>query len=443
MISNLRQRIATWSDSRAVFANSGWMVADQLARMVLTLAVSVALARSLGPSQFGALKYAMALVALCSSFTNLGLNGIVVRELAREPERAELIMGTTSWLYLMGSLVSASVCVTVGLWRLWDEPLKLGLLLTLAIGVLFHAPRVYEIWFQSQVRSKFTIYARGLPSILSGIGVVVAAALHAPVEVFAVLIVADVIMGAAALTALGVIKRDVPKRLRFDPKQARYLLGESWPVLLSNVAVLIYFKIDQVMIEAMLGQREVGVYAVAVELSEVWYFIPQAIATSAFAGAIVALKTSREAYERRMQDLLDLMIVLAIGIVAFVLLVAAPAVELLYGADYAESAGILRVHIAAAPFIFMGHVLSKAIIAEGFLRFSLVRHVTGALINVVLNLLLIPRFGAYGAAWATLFAYAAAAWVACAIYPRARPMFWLMTRALLYPFHPRRPVVHE
>lgn len=436
MLKRLRGRIASWSDAREVFANSGWIILDRLARIALALGVSVALARSLGAERLGMLKYAIALVALCSSFTNLGLHGIVVREFARAPDDAKETMGTASILHFFGAFVSYLVVIGVAFFTLWEQPLTLVLVLILAVGVLFTAPRVYELWFEAKVRSKYTIYAKGLPSILSAIGVIVAAFFNADVRVFAMIIVSDVILAALALTTLGFLRKDIPRRLRFTFAKLKYLLGQSWPLIASKVAAMLYLKIDQVMLGEMLTSRDVGVYAVAAEVSEVWYFIPAALATSAFAGMIKLLESDAVAYAKRRQDLLDMMVLMAGLIIIFIVVVAGPAIRLLYGEEYAGAANVLRVHIFASPFIFMGYVLSKTIIAEGYLKFSLARHFFGAVVNVVLNLLLIPRMGILGAAWATLISYACASYLACAFHKDARRMLWPMTRALLLPIRP-------
>jgi PST family polysaccharide transporter len=78
-------------------------------------------------------------------------------------------------------------------------------------------------------------------------------------------------------------------------------------------------------------------------------------------------------------------------------------------------------------------VLSRWLLAEDLLRFSLVTHAAGALVNVALNLVLIPRHGAFGAAWATVISYASAGWLALFLSARTRPLGWMMARALLLP----------
>lgn len=440
-LGRLRDRIAAWSDARDVFANSGWLVFDNLARMALALGVSSAMARSLGPELNGVLKSAVALVMLCSSFTNLGLFGIVVRELAKAPEDAPRTMGTTSVLYVLGSLVSAVVCVVVGTRIMWDDPLKLTIVYIMTLGVLFHAPRIYELWFQYRVASKYAIWAKGLPSILSAVAIIVAAFYRAGPITFAIIIVADTIVSAFALAVLGLLRNDVPRRLTFAASRATYLLSQSWPLIASGVAVKVYLKLDQIMLQRMSGDVETGVYSVAVDISEVWYILPTALAASAFAGIVSAYERDHREYVQRIQDLLDLIMLGAIGLVLVVSLTAEPFIGAVYDDEYLRAAPMLRVHIFACPFVFMGAVLSKTIITEGYLKFSFVRHTAGALVNVALNLALIPRMGGLGAAWATVISYAVANYVACALHPDARRMFRQMSRTLVLPIRlliPRR-----
>ncbi len=437
--SRLRERIANWGDAGAVFRNSGWLVGENLLKMGLALAISGALARSLGPSHLGMLRWSMAVVAMCSSFTNLGLYGIVVKELAAKPSDAPKTLGTTAVLYLLGSTISTAICVSWAVLALGDEPLKLHLVLILTVGVLFHAPRIYILWFQYRVRSKFAVWAKSIPSILSGIAVVIAAATGAHVVTFALIIVADTILAGVALTALGAIKRDVPKKLKFEGKTAKGLLSQSWPLIASKFAAVAYLKIDQVMIGNKLEDSDVGIYAVAVDISEVWYILPSALAASAFTGIVSCYVADRKSYRARMQDLLDVMVIAAFSVIGLVYLLGTPLIVAVAGPEYIDAAAILRIHILACPFIFMGNVLSKSIITEGYLKFSLVRHLLGATLNIALNLYLIPSMGGIGAAWATLISYAAASYFACLLHPRARVVMRQMTRSLLFPLRLVRP----
>jgi O-antigen/teichoic acid export membrane protein len=333
----------------------------------------------------------------------------------------------------LGSLASVTTCVVVAS-AVIDDPRKLLLVLIFTLGVLFHAPRIANLWFQYKVQSSYTVFAKSIPSVISGVGVLIAAFMQAPVEVFAVIVVSDTILGGLALTVLCAKAEGIPTNLRFSFQKAKDLLSQSWPLIASAVAVKVYLRVDQLMLERMVNDTAVGVYSVAAEISEIWYVLPTAIGTSALSGIVGIYAHSVDDYRERLQDLFDLLVLMAFGVVLLVCLVSGPLINTVYGTDYSEAVGILRVLILAAPFVFMGAINSKAIITEGFFRFSFIRHSAGAVVNVLLNIWLIPRYGGLGAAWATVFSYAMAHYLSTALYRPTHPMLRQMTRALFFPF---------
>lgn len=135
-----------------------------------------------------------------------------------------------------------------------------------------------------------------------------------------------------------------------------------------------------------------------------------------------------------MQRLYRIMVLASLAIAVPVSLLAMPVIPALFGQEYADSAAVLIVHIWTCPAIFMAAVFSKWLISEDLLMFSLTRHGMGAAANVVLNLWLIPPYGAMGAAVATLASYTVAGYLACFTDRRTFATGVMMTRALLLPF---------
>jgi O-antigen/teichoic acid export membrane protein len=203
------------------------------------------------------------------------------------------------------------------------------------------------------------------------------------------------------------------------PERARTLLRRSWPLILSSAGSLIYFKIDQVMLGEMAGAREVGTYAVAARMSEVWYFIPTTIGASLLPMMVNSKRDGEETYRKRLQWMYSVMAWMGIALAVVVSLTAAPVMDFLYGARYA------------------GAILSRWLVVEDLLTFSLTRNLVGAVVNVVLNLFLIPRYGAVGASFATFVSYTAATYLACFTDRRTWPAGLMMTRALLAPLRLR------
>jgi O-antigen/teichoic acid export membrane protein len=146
------------------------------------------------------------------------------------------------------------------------------------------------------------------------------------------------------------------------------------------------------------------------------------------------LRESDEAsFTHRLQQLFDILAVFGMAIAILVTLLAPWLIPWIFGVDYAGSAAILVIHTWASVFIFMRAALSKWILIENALYFSLLTQGLGAFANIVLNYFLIPSYGGEGAAWATLVSYAIASFFALFLYRRTRPIFWLMLSALVAP----------
>ena len=187
------------------------------------------------------------------------------------------------------------------------------------------------------------------------------------------------------------------------------------------------------MLERLRGVTEAGVYAVASKVSEVWYVIPVLLSASMFP-MLWSRRQRREGYERSLQAGLDALFAIAFTIALLTQWLSGPLIHALFGAAYDGAVPVLELHIWGGIFIFMRSLLSRWLLAEDLLRYSLLTHFTGATVNVVANWLLIPRYGATGAAGATVLSYAVASWLALFLARATRPMAFMMTRALLLPF---------
>jgi O-antigen/teichoic acid export membrane protein len=418
---------------RAIARNFGWLASEKAATLAVSLVVSVWLARYLGPAQFGQLNYAVAIVGLFGTFAYLGISGIAVRDLVEKPDERDEVLGTLFVLKLIGALLAILLIVGV-VWLAIEERRERALVILLSVGMLFESASVISFWYHSRLEAKYVV-AASMFSLIAGAGANVALLLaRASLEAFVVVIVAQQGLNTAGLLYLYRAGGLSVARWQFRISRAKSLLKQSWPLMLASMGSVIYLKIDQVMIGHMLGHSEVGVYAVAVRFSEVWYFIPTALAASLFP-RIVKLKAlpDRE-YRAGMERMYRFMVVAAIAVAIPVTLSAEPLIAMLYGSSYDGAARVLMIHIWACPAIFMAAVLSKWLISEELYVFSLTRHGFGAASNVALNVALIPRFGPIGAAVATVVSYTVASYLACFSDRRTAATGVMMTKALLMPF---------
>jgi O-antigen/teichoic acid export membrane protein len=191
----------------------------------------------------------------------------------------------------------------------------------------------------------------------------------------------------------------------FRTSRAKSLLSQSWPLILSAVMVTLYMQIDVLMIKFFTGSKEAGIYSAAARISEAWYFIPVAIVTSVFPAIIHARKTDPTRYQKRLQNLYDLLVAISLPIALIVSLGADTFIPLLYGDKFIGAGTMLSIHIWSGIFVFLGSASGQYLLAEGFTMISFYRTAIGAIINILLNLWLIPLYGGQGASVATLIAY--------------------------------------
>jgi len=379
--------------------------------MGLSLLVGIWVARYLGPGDFGLWQYANSLVGLVTTVATLGTTNIVIRDLVNEPEEEEdRILGTSFILMLGAGAVAAIIIIGVGFW-LNNETVTRWLIVIASVNLILVAFNAFDYWFQSKVLSKYSVYARTIAQVVVSVLKVLFILLSLSVIYFAMTVIVGGILRSIVWLYSYEKQEKKVTNWGFDPDYAKGLLKDSWPLILSGLSVAVYMKIDQVMLKSMMDANAVGNYAVAVRVSELWYFIPMTVASSVFPAIIQSKKDSIEKYHRRLQYLYDVMAGMAIAIAIPMTFLSDWLIQLLFGSEYALAGGVLAVHIWAGIFVFLGVARGKWIINENYQFYGMVCTVSGALANVVLNIWLIPLLGIMGAAWATVASQAIAAWL--------------------------------
>ena len=420
---------------RLYLHNTAWILGEKLLVMGLGFVATVLVARYLGPEAFGTLAYATSLVALFGISGHLGLHGLVVREIVKQPELRAETLGTAAFLKFLGVLAGYLALLLYAVAFEGPGTVSFALIAIAGAALLFAPIDVVDYWFNAFVQARYVSIARVLSAQLAFVSLTLLfVSRGSDVVMFAIPYLLQAIVAAIVLLLLFRAKANIRlSAWRFDGTHARELLKQGWVIYLASFFAVIYLKIDQVMLRWLADSAEVGVYAVAARLSEVWYFIPTAIVASVFPKLIDLRESDEASFTHRLQQLFDVLAVLGMAIAIIVTLLAPWLIPWIFGTDYFGSAAILVIHTWASVFIFMRAALSRWILIENALYFSLLTQGLGALSNVILNYVLIPVYGGQGAAWATLFSYAIASFFALILYPRTRPVFWLMLKALLAP----------
>ncbi|AFY90070.1 flippase [Chroococcidiopsis thermalis] len=427
-IVSIRERFSP--QLRKVAVNTSWLFADRILRMGVGLFVGVWVARYLGTQQFGLLNYATAFVALLTPFATLGLDNIVIREIVRDSSYKDEILGTTFFLKLLGGIVLVVLSIfSISLLRSGDR-LTSWVVSVLSVGVIFQAFDTIDLQFQAQVQSKYTVIAKNLAFIVITLVKLTLIQINASLIAFAWVVLLESGLGAIGLAINYRMQGYSFWAWRWSLTRAIALLKESWALMLSGLTIMIYMRIDQIMLGQMIDDRAVGLYSAATRISEVWYFIPTAIASSMFPTIIEAKGISESLYYQRIKQLLRLMVFLSTAIAIPMTFLSKTFVVGLFGQEYIAASSILAIHIWASLFVFMGVATSPWFITEGLTKLSLQRTLIGAIANVLLNFLLIPTYSGNGAAIATVISYAFAAFIANLFSRKARKIFFIQFQAL-------------
>jgi len=409
------------------FVNTSWLFFERILGMAVSLFVGVYVARYLGPANFGLLSYARSFVGLFMGLATLGLDGIVVRELVKDEKKRDELLGTTFVLKIIGTvLVIGMLSITI---RFTNNDNFTNLLIyIIAIGTIFQSFNVIDFYFQSKVLSKYTVYAKVFSTILCAVIKLLLIYLNMGLIYFAMVTLLESIILASGLVAMYIKQKSSLFNWKIKYDLAKRLLKDSWPLILSGIAISIYMKIDQIMIKNLLDAKAVGNYAVAVRISEVWYFIPLAITNSLFPAIINARKISEKLYYKRLQKLYDLMTWLAIGIALPMSFLANDIIRILFGLQYQNAADVLKIYVWAGVFVFLGVASGQYLITENYTKISFFRTLIGAIINIVLNVNLIPKYGINGAAIATVISQFIAVF-SILLIPKTYKNFILMVKS--------------
>ncbi|MEG3969444.1 flippase [Microcoleus sp. T2B6] len=390
---------------RQVLSNIAWLFTDQILQMGLGLFVGLWVARYLGPTQFGLLSYAIAFVSLFSSVATMGLGTLVVRNIARDPECKNETLGTAFGLQFTGGIITLVLTVTVIALLKPNDTLTRWLVGIIAAGTIFNAFEAINFWFQSQIQSKYTVFAKNSVCFLVAAVRIGLVTIKAPLLAFAWVRLAEVALVGIAYVYFYKLTGNKIKDWQFSWERGKELLSESWPIILSGLAVYVYSKTDQIMLGAMNKNAELGYYAAAVKISEICDFLPMIISSSIFPKLANFRKTNYEEYLNKFQIYSDIMIFLWLGVAIPISLLSPWIVHLLYGEKYAKSAAVLGLYVWAQFGSNFGVARGTYLNIEGQLRYGLYLTVVGSILNVGLNFLLIPKYGALGATAATLITY--------------------------------------
>ena len=409
-------------------SNFSWLLITRIFRILISTVVSIWTARYLGPTDYGLLNYVLAIIALFSILSTLGIEQIFVRRLLEKTEDENYLLGSAFLLKLIGALLLIVISFTIAMLK--DESGVFILLITfISFSYVFKAFDVIQFWFEAHMLSKKSSRVNLYVIVLSSAFKILLILFGANLVWFGISVLFEALIISIGLIFIYIKEKSI-FTWKISNKLMKRLLINAWPLILAGVLYNIYTKIDQIMLGDMINNSTVGIYVAAVTLSQGWLFLPGIVGKAFYPQMINSKKISREKYLQTTQHLLNLIALVAISVSLIMTFSSSSIILLLYGKNYSLSGYILALHIWGGVFTAMSTISYRYFIAENLQKTSFYRGVVGLVVNIILNLILIPKYGGFGAAVATVFSLAFSLYLFNILTKSTREMFLMQTKAL-------------
>ncbi|WP_115719143.1 flippase [Gallaecimonas mangrovi] len=410
--------------------NLSWLFFEKILRIISGVFVGALVARYLGPNNFGVFSYSQSLVILVSSIASLGLDGIVFRELVRNRDKVKDIVATCSALKMLG-FVLMTIAITFYFLLFKNELDIENLVYIIAISYFFQSLNTIDLYFQSERKNDISVAFKVLGLFLSILFKISLIYFNAPLVYFGWTLVLE-----SAITYIGLSfaffnrRLDIKGTLHFNLTLALEFLKNSWPLIFTGAVVMVQARIDQVMLKHYLGDYEVGLYSSSLKIVEMFAFLPLILKTAFYPKISLRWHEDKEENKRVMLDYyrLNFLIFLITGF--SLLLLSSYIISILYGNEF-KGAGILLALMSFRLF-FTNFGVSRSIfiLNENMLKYSFFTEGVGTIINIILNVIFIPKFGAIGAILTTFVSYAFSIFIIDLISSPTRDNALLMLKSI-------------
>jgi len=387
------------NSSKKYVINTSWILVEKMSRIISGILVGVLVARYLGPEKFGLISYALNVVAIFTIFSTLGLDSIVVRELITRNDKKDEILGTSFLLRLIGSLIVVIIATVYSSMR--DNHQQTFIVFLVSLSIILQSFTVVDFYFQSKALGKLTAINQVITLFLSSIVKIVFIYIKAPLEYFA-----SMVLFEATLTAINqyLFYKNRGENVfiwRFSFIEAKELLSHSWPIIISGLIMVIYQKMDQILIKRFLDLTLLGNYAAAIRMSEASYFIPVAICAAVFPG-IVNARDNKELQVKRLTQLYSLLIWSGIIISIGGVILGNWVIGFMYKEKFALAAPVFKIHILSTIPIFFGTAWGIWMIAQNKQKRIIYLQIISLVSCFILHINLIPKLGINGAAYSVV-----------------------------------------
>ena len=422
-----------WFVQNRVINNASWLIGGKIAQMIISFFVGILTARFLGPSNYGLINRSAAFVSFFSPVCTLGISSVIINDLIAKPEQTEKLLGSGIGIRCISSTISIIMIQILIIVMEPGNTLLLWVAFLQSGSLLFQSFDLIEYWYQSKLEAKYISIVTLISYIITAGYKVILLVMKKDVSWFAFSNTLDYML--IALMYVFLLRFRDSKKLIFRWKTVKELLKKSYEFILSSLMVVIYAQMDKVMLGKMLDDASVGLYSVGTAICSMWVFVLNAVINSIRPSVITAKENGNKAqYHARIIQMYSLVFWMGIAVSVFFCIFADFIIATLYGREYIGAKDAFRITTWYTGISYLGVARSTWLVCENKQKYEKVLSGCGAIANVILNWVLINKFGISGAAMATLITQLLTNIIVPALIRDLRENSILIFKSIVYPF---------
>jgi O-antigen/teichoic acid export membrane protein len=411
--------------------NFSWMMLENLVKIFIGFAVTIYVIRYLGPSDFGLLSYALSIVGILYPVATLGLDAILFRNIIKDKENEKTLI-KTGYITRIVAGVSLFLLTSILVYFYSDDKVFVWMLVILAFGMIIDAFSIYKEYFAAHVQNKYIAISSIFSNVLSSLLKLLFIFTKFSVVWFALAFIVQKLFNVIGLKYF-YTKTSKKNIGTYDKKLAKQMLNDSWPLIFTSFAGLLYMYTDQILIEYYLDVKQVGLYAAAAKLVMFFYVIPSIISNIIYPKIMELHKSSEQMqFLSRIEKIYFVNFLISLAILSFFLLFGEWLILFLFDEAFKDSINVLLIYAFGLIFVFFAANNNKLLMIDNLQKLMLGRNIFGLGVNVVLNIILIPIYGIKGAAIATVLTELMIV-LSYGLNGKTRYILWLQLKTFVYP----------
>lgn len=379
------------------------------------------------------MNYVISYVVLFQVISSFGLDSIEIREISKGEVPYQVVIGTSFIIRLVLSCFFIFLAIFTS-WQIGEDVFTTLLVIIYSLSIPLNCFMVIRNYFTAIVQNEYVVKVEIGRTVIGMLLKLILLWFDSTLVWFVCVSMFDFMLTASGYIAAYRAKVGNLKDWQFDGQCARFLLKESWPLLLTNAAVILYQRIDQVMVGQFIDddKQSVGFFSVASRFVEVLIYIPMILSQTIMPVLVKEKKRGQAYYERNSQRFMNVSVWLSLVASFGTSFVAYWLILLLFGEAYLPAVAILQVMSFKAASVALSNSAGAMLVAEGLQRYAFYRDILGCFVCIALNCIFLPRYGVIAAAYITIASNVTAGFLADAIIPAYRHLFVRQCKAIAY-----------